>query len=159
MVTNLIVQYFQADHNRLDAAFATFQDLKRESFDEARKYFKLFFKGLRRHIAWEEDILFPLFEKKSGMRDGGPTFVMRQEHCRIKELLDRIHAKVRLADPNSEDDEEMLMEILEGHNLKEEQVLYPAIDQLTTQNEIAQVFLELENMPAERYETCCGVNK
>jgi iron-sulfur cluster repair protein YtfE (RIC family) len=159
MVTNLIAQYFKADHNRLDAAFAAFQDQKRESFDEAKKHFKIFFRGLRRHIVWEEEILFPLFEKKAGMHDEGPTFVMREEHRRIQALLDRIHAKVRVADPDSDDDEEMLMEVLEGHNLKEEQILYPAIDQLTTQKEVAQVFLEMETMPAERYETCCGVHK
>ncbi len=158
MVKNIVTQYFEADHNRLDAAFASFQELKRESFPEAKQHFKVFFKGLKRHIVWEEDVLFPLFEKKSGTSQGGPTFVMREEHRRIGALLDRIHEKVRKADPSSDDDEEMLVEILEAHNHKEEQVLYPAIDQLITEREAAQIFLAMETIPAERYETCCGAH-
>ncbi len=158
MVKNIVTQYFEADHNRLDAAFASFQELKRESFPEAKQHFKIFFKGLKRHIVWEEDVLFPLFEQKSGMSQGGPTFVMREEHRRIGDLLNRIHEKVRKADPSSDDEEEMLIEVLSAHNHKEEQVLYPAIDQLITERESAQVFLAMETIPAERYETCCGAH-
>lgn len=159
MEKNLIMQYFQADHNRLDVALETFRDFKHESFSEAKRYFKIFNNGLKRHIVWEEDILFPLFEKKSGMSENGPTSVMREEHRRIGQLLERIHEKVRRADPSTDDDEEMLLEVLEAHNLKEEEVLYPAIDQITTQKEIADVFLAIETIPAERYETCCGIHK
>lgn len=158
MSKNIVAQYFEADHNRLDAAFASFQELKRESFPEAKQHFKVFLKGLKRHIVWEEDVLFPLFEQKSGMKDGGPTFVMREEHRRIGALLERIHEKVRLADPSSDDDEEMLLEILGAHNHKEEKILYPAIDQLINEREAAQVFLAMETIPAERYETCCGAH-
>jgi iron-sulfur cluster repair protein YtfE (RIC family) len=158
MSTNLIAQYFQADHARLDAAFSSFRSLKEESFPQAKQYFKLFLRGLKRHIVWEEDVLFPLFEKKSGMKESGPTMVMREEHRRIGALLERIHDKVRNADPSSYDDEEMLMEILEAHNLKEEEVLYPAIDQIATESEVAAAFLAIESIPAARYETCCGTH-
>ena len=159
MKTNLITQYFEVDHKRLDAAFACFQALKRESFPEAKQYFKIFYKGLKRHIVWEEEVLFPLFEEKSGMKNNGPTFVMRDEHRRIGAFLDRIHEKVRKADPLIDDDERVLLEVLGAHNTKEEQVLYPAIDKLVDQREMVKVFLALENIPAERYETCCGVQK
>lgn len=154
--TKTITQYFEADHNRLDAIFKQFQKKKYESMAEARTYFKAFNNGLKRHIIWEEDVLFPMFEAKSGLREGGPTFVMREEHRRLGAYLERIHEKVRRADASSEDDEELLLEILEGHNLKEEQVLYPALDQMVTEEETAEIFLAMENIPAERYQTCCG---
>lgn len=154
--TNLVTQYFEADHNRLDTAFSRFQQLKREAFPEAKQYFKVFIKGLKRHIVWEEDVLFPLFESKTGMQNTGPTEVMREEHRRIGALLERIHDKVRKADPSSDDDEEMLLEVLGGHNHKEEMILYPAIDQTITEEEAAAAFLAMEMIPAERYDTCCG---
>ncbi len=154
--TNAITQYFEADHNRLDAIFHQFQQKKYESAAAAKSYFKAFNNGLKRHIIWEEDVLFPLFEEKSGMKGGGPTFVMKEEHRRIGAILERIHDKVRQGDSSSEDDEEMLLEILEGHNQKEEQVLYPAMDQLLTEEEAAGLFVAMENIPAERYQTCCG---
>src|SRR4029079_15511775 len=47
--------------------------------------------GLRRHIRFEEEILFPEFERCSGMpRGAGPTEVMRMEHLRIGKLLEAI---------------------------------------------------------------------
>lgn len=156
MNTNLISCYFEADHKRLDAALERFQQLKRESFTEAKPYFKIFFKGLKRHIVWEEDVLFPLFEQKNGIHGSGPTVVMREEHRRIGSLLNAIHDKVRKADPSSDDEEEMLIEVLSAHNLKEEKVLYPAMDQLLNSEETTRIFLDIENIPAERYETCCG---
>jgi len=156
MKKNLIKSYFEADHDRLDLVFRRFQGLKRESYPDAKPYFKVFFKGLKRHIVWEEDVLFPIFEQKMGLKDEGPTFVMRQEHRRIGEFLNRIHEKVRQADVSSDDDEEMLIEVLEAHNFKEEQVLYPALDQMLTEDETAQIFMQMEMIPAERYETCCG---
>ncbi|HRK61471.1 MAG TPA: hemerythrin domain-containing protein [Candidatus Omnitrophota bacterium] len=154
--TNTITQYFEADHNRLDAIFHQFQKKKYESMAEAKPYFKSFNNGLKRHIVWEEDVLFPLFEEKSGIKDGGPTFVMREEHRRIGALLEGIHDKVRRGDSSSESEEEMLLEILNGHNQKEEQVLYPTMDQLLTEKEVAGIFVAMENIPAERYQTCCG---
>jgi len=43
---------------------------------------------------WEEELLFPMWEEKTGMIEDGPTPVMRFEHDQIKQLLDTIHQKV-----------------------------------------------------------------
>lgn len=154
--TNLITQYFEADHNRLDAIFCQFQRAKGESVAKAKSFFKLFNNGLKRHIIWEEDILFPIFEKKTGMTAVGPTFVMREEHQKIGAILERIHDKLRRADLSSEVDEGMLIQVLSSHNQKEEQVLYPTLDRLITDEEVAQILLDMESIPIERYQTCCG---
>lgn len=154
--TKLISAYFEADHDRLDLIFKQFQNVKNVSISEAKPYFKAFNNGLKRHIIWEEDVLFPAFELKSGMKDSGPTFVMREEHRRIGAVLDRLHDKVRKADPSSEEEEAQLLEILSTHNQKEEQVLYPAIDRLLSDEEVSGMFLAMENIPVERYQSCCG---
>lgn len=151
-----ITSYFEADHDRLDLIFSQFQKLKQRSMGEAKPFFKAFNNGLKRHIVWEEDILFPQFERKSGMTGSGPTFVMREEHRLIGAVLERLHDKVRKGNPSSEQEESELLQILSAHNSKEERVLYPAIDELSSEQEVSEMFLAMENIPVERYQTCCG---
>ena len=157
--THIIFDFFAADHDRLDTYLSEFKRLKGSDFPAAKNYFRSFLKGLKRHIVWEEDVLFPVFEKKLGMANHGPTAVMREEHRRIGAWLDCIHEKVRKADPLTDSEEEQLLEILGAHNQKEEKVLYPAIDQLISKQEAAEIFRAMEAIPAERYETCCGGHK
>jgi len=123
-----ISDFFEQDHDRLDELFKTFQKLKRSDFAKAKEAFKDFKFGLQRHIVWEEDLLFPLWEEKTSMSKGGPTFVMRAEHRKIGEQLKAIHEKVAEQNPDSDQEEEALLAILSSHNMKEERVLYPSID-------------------------------
>lgn len=152
---NPVTAYFEADHDRLDSLLQQFIQKKRGDFKVAKPYFREFFKGLRRHIVWEEEVLFPFFEKASGMTMG-PTEVMRQEHRLIGSILDRIHDKVRQADPNSDAEEQELFAVLKPHNDKEENILYPAIDQFAGPEQVAGLFLQMEEIPQERFQTCCG---
>jgi regulator of cell morphogenesis and NO signaling len=154
--TQTIRAAFAEDHDRLDMLFAEYQALKRVDHDVAKQRFRDFKFGLQRHIVWEEQILFPLFERKTGFFMGGPTAVMRAEHRQIGERLEAIHQKVRVRDPETDKEEEALLQVLAAHNEKEENVLYPAIDRLTTPEEIAEVFAAMEKVPEEAYRTCCG---
>jgi regulator of cell morphogenesis and NO signaling len=152
-----VSEYYERDHDRLDNLFVNFQKAKRQDFTKAKEYFVAFKFGLQRHIIWEEDILFPLFEKETGLVNQGPTFVMRYEHRMIGEKLEAIHKKVQVADPNSDNEENELLGILSSHNDKEENVLYPAIDQLVERLECADdVFKRMQEIPEERYQKCCG---
>jgi len=154
--TEGVRSYFEKDHDRLDTLFKEFQRLKYTDFVEAKKNFVAFKFGLQRHIIWEEEILFPLFEKKTGMLNAGPIFVMRLEHKEIGKILEEIHTKVQSADPGSEREEDLLISTLSLHNMKEENVLYPSIDECTTKMEIEEVFDKMNLIPEERYQTCCS---
>jgi iron-sulfur cluster repair protein YtfE (RIC family) len=147
---------FADDHDRLDRLFADFRQLKRTDFARARECFKEFKFGLQRHIVWEEQILFPLFERKTGMTQGGPTAVMRTEHRLIGDRLEAIHQKVRAQDPESDGEDVALLEVLSSHNQKEENVLYPALDRLLSAEELATAFAAMAKVPEEAYRTCCG---
>ena len=151
-----ISAFYEQDHDRLDELFKTFQKLKRSDFAKAKEAFKAFKFGLQRHIVWEEDVLFPLWEEKTGMSEGGPTFVMRAEHRQIGQQLEAIHDKVAEQNPGSDQEEQLLLELLGSHNMKEERVLYPAIDQLTSAEDSETVFRNMKNIPEERYKLCCG---
>ncbi|MEP6959917.1 MAG: hemerythrin domain-containing protein, partial [Nitrospirota bacterium] len=126
-----ITEFFEQDHDRLDELFKTFQQSKRSDVAKAKEAFKGFKVGLQRHIVWEEDLLFALWEKKTGMSDSGPTPAMRNEHRQIGQQLEAIHQKVMDQNPDIDHEEQALLDLLGSHNRKEERALYPAIDQVT----------------------------
>ncbi len=132
-----VTDYLQEDHRRLDHIFNSFQEaFKEERWDEAKAYFREFDLGLRRHIQGEEDVLFPLFEEKTGMHDAGPTFVMRMEHTDIRDFLEKIMNATEARDrEETARGTDMLVNTLADHNMKEEQILYPESDSFLSPGE------------------------
>ncbi len=152
-----ISSFYAHDHDELDGFLQAFQRLKKTDYASAKENFKKFKFGLQKHIAWEEEILFPLFEEKTGLKEGGPTEAMRDEHRRIKDALEDLHKKVQRQDPNSDSEELMLLALLHEHNEKEEHVLYPAIDRLASDEERKKIFGRMDALPEQKYKTCCGL--
>jgi hemerythrin superfamily protein len=101
---------------------------------------------------WEEELLFPIWEEKTGMVEDGPTPVTRFEHSQIRQYLDAIHQKVEGQNPDTDREEQALG----SHNRKEERTLYPAIDNVTNAEERATVFSSMNAIPKDRYNACCG---
>lgn len=155
MTEQTIVSVFQQDHQAIDRALEQYRSLKQTNVQAAKDSFKRFLTGLKRHIVWEEQLLFPVWERKSGMTGGGPTQVMRLEHRRIADLLNAIHEKIQAGDIGTEEEERQLVELLSSHNMKEERILYPAIDQIVSGEERAGLFQAMKDLPEERYRTCC----
>ncbi len=120
------------DHDRLDTLEeAAFQSRKACDEPAAHDLYVVFAAGLRRHIGFEEDLLFPAFEQRTGMPPtAGPTAVMRAEHLEIRALLDRIEAGIADATAPVEPLRASFRAVMADHNAKEEQVLYPATDDL-----------------------------
>ena len=135
-----ILEFMSLDHDRLDNKIRMYGKEKLLEIERAESIFLFFKSELERHIIWEEDILFPVFERKTGIKDGGPTSVMRMEHIQIKDHLQKIQRKLRakkIQDPCGE--EVALFKLLESHNQKEENILYPGIDNLTSEQEKDQM--------------------
>lgn len=124
-------EYLGWDHRRLESIFSTTeQHVASGAFGEAGARFAEFSCGLKRHILMEEGILFPAFERATGMSGGGPTAVMRAEHVEIKRLLDEIASAIRDSRADRFTDAARgLHSVLGEHNMKEEQILYPMSDQ------------------------------
>jgi uncharacterized protein (DUF2249 family) len=117
------------DHDRLDAleqrAFAL---LAGRDAQGARSTWAEFAVGLKRHIRFEEEILFPAFEERVGAPPAsGPTAVMRSEHREIERLVDLIGGALAGEGAAFELRAE-LQRVLGEHNTKEEHVIYPATD-------------------------------
>ena len=95
----------------------------------AQTAFARFREAMLAHFSVEEKTLFPAFESATGMTMG-PTQVMRMEHEQMRALLNEAEAALAAG---REDDyfgqAETLLIMMQQHNMKEENVLYPMCDQ------------------------------
>lgn len=126
-----ISSYMQQDHVLIDgiadraAAAATARDW--EAF--AREGTQ-FLRRLRRHIEMEERLLFPAFEQRTGMTTGGPSVQMRVEHEQMAPILHQMEAALAARDATGfQLSTKALFDILVPHNQKEEQMMYPMLDE------------------------------
>lgn len=125
-----ILELMNRDHQYCEQLFAQAKSaVGQADFAAAQAAFASFRTTLERHINAEEHILFPAFEDRTGERLG-PTEVMRQEHQMVHALFDKMAAALaqrqvqqylHLSDT--------LLALLQQHNIKEESVLYPMMDQ------------------------------
>lgn len=120
-----------SDHHRqCDELFADIERaVEAGAWDVATKSFALFEKSMRLHFDAEEKQLFPAFEARTGMTMG-PTAVMRSEHAQIGELLEAAGEAIAARDAGEYSGyAETLHIMIQQHNMKEENVLYPMCDQ------------------------------
>lgn len=81
------------------------------------------------HLAAEESLLFPAFENATGMRHG-PTQMMRLEHEQMRDLVGQMNAALAARDRDAFGGAaETLLILMQQHNMKEENILYPMCDQ------------------------------
>jgi regulator of cell morphogenesis and NO signaling len=120
------------DHDRLEALeAAAFRARAEGDLAAAFDLYAEFAFGLRRHIRFEEDLLFPAFENGAGMPPtAGPTAVMRAEHLEILRLLEAIELGIGDAAARVAPLRASFHAVLGEHNAKEEHVLYPSVDDL-----------------------------
>lgn len=134
--TRGVLEFLRADHARLDAIICELQGrLDTGNLTAARARFDELACGLERHILVEEQLLFPAFERATGMV-GGPVPVMHQEHALLRELLGRISDAISAGDAaDARDLLDEALAFLEPHNMKEEQIIYPRTDQALGERE------------------------
>jgi hemerythrin-like domain-containing protein len=143
-----VTEFFTHDHRACDALWAAVESAA-DGGDAAGTLtqWQAFEEATRRHLAMEEEVLFPAFERATGMT-AGPTQVMRMEHERMRGLLDQMSAAARAgAFDDVLDHGDTLLMLTQQHNQKEEMMLYP----LAAQNLANQWAGLLEQL--ERYAT------
>jgi iron-sulfur cluster repair protein YtfE (RIC family) len=140
-----INNFLTEDHDRLDGLLESFQEWRTKDSAKAKDFLTQFTVGLQRHLRWEESILFPLFEQKTGQ--SGLTNTLRGEHEEIREWLAALNRKVEQNDADCDHDEKMLVEELGGHNAREEYALYPELDKLLTEEEQKATFEVIAAVP------------
>jgi len=138
-----------ADHRRCDEFFSSAEALvSAGDWSKGEGEFVGFRDAILNHFSMEEDRLFPAFEQHLG-HAMGPTQVMRMEHIQMRQLFSEMEQAVK-----AKDDarylglSETLMMIMQQHNMKEEQMLYPMMDQTLGQAgaEIAEQIRQLREV-------------
>lgn len=127
---NQITSFMSDDHRNCDDAFVDFENIIADGqWSETLKCWNIFWQKLTHHFEMEENKLFPAFEAATGMTNG-PTMIMRSEHQQMRGLVAEMERS--LADKDEMQCQgiaETLMMMMQQHNMKEENMLYPMADQ------------------------------
>lgn len=125
----MISDYMTNDHQRCDQLFATAEELVSDNdWTIATTAFEDMRSATEAHFRMEEEVFFPEFEAATGMTMG-PTQVMRQEHAQMRALFDAMAKAVADRDTDAYlGAAETLLILMQQHNAKEEQILYPMLD-------------------------------
>ncbi|MCA9407989.1 MAG: hemerythrin domain-containing protein [Candidatus Omnitrophica bacterium] len=134
----------QQHSNDIDSNFIRFQNARKKDLNQAKKIFRSFKENLEKQILWEENVLFPFFEKKTGMHQIGPTFCRKREHENLQEVLKAVEDKLDKEDGNIEGEERHILSILEIHSNKEEQFVFKKIDEIASKEELKEIFAKRE---------------
>ena len=131
-----LTAFFEQDHRDCDARWADVEELlDTQDVEAAGSAWQKFEAGMRRHIAMEEEVLFPAFESAASMGGGGPTAVMRMEHKQMTGLLEQIGAAMESGDAEQAMDiGDTLLMLIQQHNIKEEGMLYPMAENVLAGN-------------------------
>jgi hemerythrin-like domain-containing protein len=126
----LISDYMNKDHRHCDEAFARAEN-RAAAGDCAglERDGGTFLREIERHIEIEEKLLFPAFEEKTGM-SSGPTQVMCMEHEQMRGMFAQMRAAIEAQDTKQYlSTAQTLHMLLQQHNMKEENMMYPMLDQ------------------------------
>ncbi len=131
-----ISQYMTTQHRSCDDSFVAAESaVSNKQWQEAEKQWQKFCADLECHLQNEEQQLFPAFEQRTG-NSAGPTAVMRMEHEQMRAMV------TDMTDSLSKQDgdtylglSETMMILMQQHNMKEEQILYPMTDQVLSDSD------------------------
>jgi hemerythrin-like domain-containing protein len=132
-------------HAGLDAIFRAHQEaLVRMQIDVARERLAEFEAAIRVHIRVEEALLLPVYRRAGPIPGGAPELYLT-EHRKMLEYLERFRETLSRLTPALPDlpreiiallDHEALFKhLMEHHDLREHNLLYPTCDRVTGEEE------------------------
>jgi iron-sulfur cluster repair protein YtfE (RIC family) len=138
-----VTEYMSGDHQEIDALRdAALRALQEGDHEAAGSHFAAYAARLGRHIRLEEELLFPLFEVRTGV-SGGPTSVLREEHDELRRVVDEARAAAA-ARRGFAEALAALARTVDEHCVREERVLFPMLDRQLLPNERAALVARLE---------------
>jgi len=140
-----VTAYLGWEHGRLNEELRSVSSaVERGRFADAAAVYEELELGLLRHMRIEEELLFPVFEARSGMVNG-PTEVMRDEHRQVRTALGLMRRGLQRTDAGAYGDGLRFFDsVLPDHNAKEEHILYPTLDRLLRPAERAALVARLQ---------------
>lgn len=125
-----IIEFMAASHKACDNEFARAEEeVLAENWAEAAPAFERFRQDMALHFRMEEEILFPALQAGGG--PAGPVQIMLMEHAQMNDLLEQMAGALSARDAqNYGGIGETLLIVMQQHNHKEEQILYPIADHI-----------------------------
>ncbi len=146
-------------HEHLNELFVAHQEaLLEQDIARARERLLAYERALLAHMRPEEEILLPVYAR-AGAIPGGPIELFLGEHRKMREFLGRFHATLAELDAHPADlrrriirlfdEQAMFKHLVEHHDLREQNILYPALDRVTTETERRELLRQCldENQP------------
>ena len=125
-----IAEFMTTDHKACDDEFAVAEENALDGdWSKTETTFNAFRDDMARHFRMEEDALFPTLLSAGG--PSGPVNVMLMEHEQIRGLLEQMAEAVAQKNADKYGGlSETLLIVMQQHNHKEENILYPIADQV-----------------------------
>jgi iron-sulfur cluster repair protein YtfE (RIC family) len=145
-------------HARLREQLAVHRDfVVGLEFGRALEELEAFERELRAHMDDEERLILPIFRERVGDVRGGNAEMFSLEHRNILRNLETVKEALRrlAATPGAGrrqaheflDAEGMLLHLIEHHDLREKNILYPKLDEALTPEERASILSRCEASP------------
>ncbi len=138
---------FIDQHRLCDERFAEVENAaSRGEWEQADVAWQRFRASMEEHFENEETVIFPEYEQRVGVTTG-PVHMMRMEHQQMRTLFEVLDAAI-----SGHHKEQVLgvadtlMLMVQQHNMKEEQILYPMIDDQIRQGDA--VLEQIKALPA-----------
>ena len=135
-------------HKHCDEIFASAEEACADGdWATGEQAFALLRDQLETHFGSEEELLFPAFETATGMTSG-PTEVMRGEHRQMRDLLAQMQGALALRDSDAFGGAaDTLLILMQQHNMKEENILYPMCDNALGSSDVGVSLMERLKAP------------
>ena len=132
-------------HREIDEMFFAHQcALLRFEFEEALSLLERYESALLRHMRDEEDLLFPLYDKRCPVTRGGATKLFLDDHEKMRGFVHLFKEETGKLAANPQPESVLLMlldreafykRLCSHHDKREREILYPALDEFTSEAE------------------------
>lgn len=148
------IEELKSDHQtilaRLEDLEATIDQppIKHEKVEEFLRFTETFAEP---HHQKEEQVLFPVLEKKGIPNEGGPIGMMLMEHTTKRGYLAKMKEALEENDENKlKENTQSMISLLRDHIFKEDNILYPCAQDALTKKELANLSSQCEKIKIKK---------
>jgi iron-sulfur cluster repair protein YtfE (RIC family) len=141
-------------HQQLDKLFLEHQRaLMRLDLDRAGSLLVEYETGLLAHMRDEEELMIPLDRQRAAAPTGGTAEIFLGEHEKLRQFLNLFKQEITKIKESDDvergvlfliDSQHLFKRLLVHHDAREQKILYPLLDDVTTESERERLFQQLE---------------
>jgi hemerythrin-like domain-containing protein len=142
-----LTEWMAHDHAELDRRLDDVSRMVDDGeLERADHHFADVFEHAQHHMELEERVLFPRFERLTGIDQDGPTALLRWEHREMRNALGDMRQALAQGRAVEFHRARGAYEWLDSqHRVTEHRLMFPLIDQVLGEDELASLIAELDN--------------